>query len=78
MLKVITMIDNQVTSKVTFNERRDDEAFNKALVECDRAVWSIGDETKNFIIALMKDDRILRYRVNDTWKFPSNSIYNID
>ena len=77
MLKVIAMINNQVTNEVIFDEARDDDAFEKALVECDRLVWSIGEETKNFLIALMQDERLLRYRVNDTWQFPSNSIYDV-
>ena len=77
MLKVIAMIKDQVTNEVIFEEVRDDDAFEKALVECDRLVWSIGEETKNFLIALMHDERLLRYRVNDTWQFPSNSIYDV-
>ena len=77
MLKVIAMINDQVTNEVIFDEARDDDAFEKALVECDRLVWSIGEETKNFLIALMQDERLLRYRVNDTWQFPSNSIYDV-
>ena len=77
MLKVIAMINDQVTNEVVFDEARDDDAFEKALVECDRLVWSIGEETKNFLIALMQDERLLRYRVNDTWQFPSNSIYDV-
>ncbi len=77
MLKVIAMINDQVTNEVIFDEVRDDDAFEKALVECDRLVWSIGEETKNFLIALMQDERLLRYRVNDTWQFPSNSIYDV-
>ena len=38
MLNVITMVNKEVVKKVSFDEKQDDDAMKKALVECDRAI----------------------------------------
>jgi len=76
MLKVVTMVDKKIVKTVKFDERKDDDAVNKALVECDRAIW-YRDENKpeGFLVALIQNDRILRFACDGDWDTPRRSIY---
>jgi hypothetical protein len=77
MFKVITMINKEVVKKVTFDEKTDDDAMKKALVECDRAVWSRDLESSDdFLVALMQDNRLLRFMNDKGWQVPRTSIYD--
>ena len=75
MLKVVTLKAKKVISVKEFNEHVDEDAMKKALVESDRAIWSAREENDQVYVALMQDDRLLRY-MNDTgWYTPKRSIY---
>lgn len=75
MLKVVTLKAKKVISVKEFNEQVDEDAMKKALVESDRAIWSAREENDQVYVALMQDDRLLRY-MNDTgWYTPKRSIY---
>jgi|TARA_B100000085_G_scaffold274493_1_gene291210 hypothetical protein len=75
MLKVVTLKAKKVISIKEFNEQVDEDAMKKALVESDRAIWSAREENDQVYVALMQDDRLLRY-MNDTgWYTPKRSIY---
>ena len=75
MLKVVTLKAKKVISIKEFNEQVDEDAMKKALVESDRAIWSTREENDQVYVALMQDDRLLRY-MNDTgWYTPKRSIY---
>lgn len=76
MIKVVTMVGKEIINKVSFDETQDDDAMKKALVECDRAIWS-RDTTSNekFLVALMQDNRVLRFMNDSGWHMPRRSIY---
>ncbi len=75
MLKVVTLKAKKVVSIKEFNEHDDEDAMKKALVESDRAIWSAQEDNEKVYVALMQDDRLLRY-MNDTgWYTPKRSIY---
>ena len=75
MLKVVTLKAKKVVSVKEFNEHEDEDAMKKALVESDRAIWSGQNDEEQILVALMQDDRLLRY-MNDTgWYTPKRSIY---
>ena len=75
MFKVITYKDKKIVDKFEINEE-DDNAFQKALVQCDRFVWKYQDAGEKFLVALMQDDRLLRWHKDSGWNFPkNNSIY---
>ena len=77
MFKVITMINKEVVKKVTFDEKTDDDAMKKALVECDRAIWDRETDTSDkFLVALMQDNRVLRFMNDSGWHVPRTSIYD--
>ena len=77
MLKVITMVDKKIVKTVKFDERKDDDAMSKALVECDRAAWTYELEPdQKFLVALMQDDRLLRFMKDGGWQVPRTSIYD--
>lgn len=75
MLKVITMVNKEVVKKVSFDERSDDDAMKKALVECDRAIWDNSKSDISFLVALMQDKKVLRYMNGTEWYTPRSSIY---
>lgn len=76
MLKVITVINKEVVKKVSFDENTDDDAMKNALVELDRATWDRDLESSdNFLIALMQDNRLLRFMNDKGWQVPRRSIY---
>lgn len=75
MLNVITMVNKEVVKKVSFDEKKDDDAMKKALVECDRAIWANEDSDASFIVALMQDKKVLRYMNGKEWFAPRTSIY---
>ena len=76
MLKVITMINKEIVKNVSFDEKNDDDAMKKALVELDRAVWDRDSESSDdFLIALMQDNRLLRFMNDKGWQVPRSSIY---
>ena len=75
MLKVITMVNKEVVKKVSFDERSDDDAMKKALVECDRAIWDNSKSDISFLVALMQDKKVLRYMNGTEWYTPRTSIY---
>ena len=75
MLNVITMVNKEVIKKVSFDERSDDEAMKKALVECDRAIWDNSKNDTSFLVALMQDKKVLRYMNGTDWYTPRTSIY---
>ena len=70
------MVKNQIIKSVVFDESRDDDALNKALVECDRAIW-YRDKNKpqSFIVALIQNERVLRYATDGNWGFTRRSMY---
>ena len=75
MLKVVTLKAKKVVCIKEFNEHDDEDAMKKALVESDRAIWSAQEDNEKVYVALMQDDRLLRY-MNDTgWYTPKRSIY---
>ena len=75
MFKVITYKDKKIVDKFEINED-DDNAFQKALVQCDRFVWKYQEAGEKFLVALMQDDRLLRWHTDSGWNFPkNNSIY---
>ena len=75
MLNVITMVNKEVVKKVSFDERSDDDAMKKALVECDRAIWDNSKSDISFLVALMQDKKVLRYMNGTEWYTPRTSIY---
>jgi len=75
MLNVITMVNKEVIKKVSFDEKSDDDAMKKALVECDRAIWANEDNQNSFLVALMQDKKVLRYMNGTDWYTPRTSIY---
>lgn len=76
MIKVITMVGKEIVNKVSFDETTDDDAMKKALVECDRAIWSRkADSKEKFLVALMQDNRVLRFMSDKGWQMPRTSIY---
>ena len=75
MLNVITMVNKEVIKKVSFDEKSDDDAMKKALVECDRAIWANEDSDTSFLVALMQDKKVLRYMNGSEWYIPRRSIY---
>lgn len=75
MLNVITMVNKEVVKKVSFDERSDDDAMKKALVECDRAIWDNSKSDTSFLVALMQDKKVLRYMNGTDWYTPRTSIY---
>ena len=77
MLKVITMINKEIVKNVSFDEKNDDDAMKKALVELDRAAWDRDSESSDdFLIALMQDNRLLRFMNDKGWQVPRTSIYD--
>ena len=74
MIKVVTLKAKKVISIKEFNEHTDDDAMKKALVESDRAIWDNEDD-KQFLVALMQDDKLLRYMNSTGWHMPRRSIY---
>ena len=75
MFKVITYKDKKIVDKFEISED-DDNAFQKALVECDRFVWKYQDAEEKFLVAIMQDGRLLRWHSDNGWNFPKgNSIY---
>ena len=77
MIKVVTMLNKEVIKKVSFDETQDDEAMKKALVECDRAIWDREIDTSDkFLVALMQDNRVLRFMNDSGWYVPRTSIYD--
>ena len=75
MLNVITMVNKEVVKKVSFDEKSDDDAMKKALVECDRAIWDNSKNDTSFLVALMQDKKVLRYMNGTDWYTPRTSIY---
>lgn len=75
MLNVITMVNKEVVKKVSFDEKKDDDAMKKALVECDRAIWDNSKNDTSFLVALMQDKKVLRYMNGSEWYTPRTSIY---
>lgn len=77
MLKVITMVNKEIVKNVSFDEKNDDDAMKKALVELDRAAWDRDSESSDdFLIALMQDNRLLRFMNDKGWQVPRTSIYD--
>jgi len=77
MLKVITMVNKEIVKNVSFDEKNDDDAMKKALVELDRASWDRDSESSDdFLIALMQDNRLLRFMNDKGWQVPRTSIYD--
>jgi len=77
MLKVITIINKEIVKNVSFDEKNDDDAMKKALVELDRATWDRDLESNDdFLIALMQDNRLLRFMNDKGWQVPRTSIYD--
>ena len=76
MLKVITMVNKEIVKNVSFDEKNDDDAMKKALVELDRAAWSRDSESSDdFLVAFMQDNRLLRFMNDKGWQVPRRSIY---
>ena len=75
MFNVVTMVNKKIVKNVSFNEKKDDDAMKKALVECDRAIWDNQDADNNFVVALMQDGRVLRFMNDSGWQAPRRSIY---
>jgi len=76
MLKVITMINKEIVKNVSFDEKNDDDAMKKALVELDRAAWDRDSESSDdYLIALVQDNRLLRFMNDKGWQVPRRSIY---
>ncbi len=57
MLDVIVLRDKKVVSRFSFNEKKEEKAFEKAFVEIDRASWSFQDGD---MIGLFQNKKLLR------------------